>query len=88
MNDLKLSGKKVKDLRHGDMVICVYKGISTVTFYSNEIADHLEDAPPFLEVLFVDRCTEEAILCVSNLDKELYEVNNVLVVFDREADND
>ena len=34
MNDLKLSGKKVKDLRHGDMVICVYKGISTVTFYS------------------------------------------------------
>ena len=47
------------------------------------LADHLEDAPPFLEVLFVDRCTEEAILCVSNLDKVVYELEGVLIIFDK-----
>lgn len=52
------------------------------------LADHLEDAPPFLEVLFVDRCTEEAVLCVSNLDKVVYELDGVLIVFDRGVDND
>ena len=75
MNDLKLSGKKVKDLRHGDMVICVYKGISTVTFYSNEIADHLEDSPPYLEHLFKEEVTRGYLSVVgfSNGDIKLYE---------------
>ncbi len=90
--DLKMnfnvSDKQVKHLLNGTEVVVFSGKFVFNTIVEWHLADHLEDAPPFLEVLFVDRCTEESVLCVSNLEKELYEVNNVLVVFDREADND
>lgn len=52
MKDLKVSRKSVKDLRVGEMVIVIYKGIATQTFYSREVADWMDDAPSYIEHLF------------------------------------
>ena len=83
-----VSDKQVKHLLNGTEVVVFSGKFVFNTIVEWHLADHLEDAPPFLEVLFVDRCTEEAILCVSNLDKVVYELEGVLIVFDRGADND
>lgn len=52
MKDLKVSKKSVKDLRVGEMVIVIYKGIATQTFYSREVADWMDDEPSYIEHLF------------------------------------
>ena len=80
--NFNMSDKQVKHLLNGTEVVVFSGKFVFNTIVEWHLADHLEDAPPFLEVLFVDRCTEEVILCVSNLDKEIYEVNNMLFVFD------
>lgn len=83
MNDIKINGKMVKHLLNGTEVF-VFSGKSVFnTIVEWHLADHLEDVRPFLEVLFVDRCTEEAILSVSNLDQVVYELEGVLIVFDK-----
>lgn len=86
--NFNISDKQVKHLLSGTEVVVFSGKFVFNTIVEWHLADHLEDAPPFLEVLFVDRCTEEAILCVSNLDKVVYELEGVLIVFDRGADND
>ncbi len=86
--DLKMnfnvSDKQVKDLLNGAEVVVFSGKFVFNTIVEWHLADHLEDAPPFLEVLFVDRCTEEAVLCVSNLEQVVYELEGVLIVFDKE----
>ena len=86
--NFNVSDKQVKHLLNGAEVVVFSGKFVFNTIVEWHLADHLEDAPPFLEVLFVDRCTEEAVLCVSNLDKIVYDLEGVLIVFDREADNE
>ena len=85
--DLKMnfnvSDKQVKHLLNGAEVVVFSGKIVFNTIVEWHLADHLEEAPPFLEVLFVDRCTEEAILCVSNLEQVVYDLEGVLIVFDK-----
>ena len=79
----KVSDKQVKHLLNGTEVVVFSGKFVFNTIVEWHLADHLEDAPPFLEVLFVDRCTEEAILCVSNLDQVVYDLEGVLIIFDK-----
>lgn len=79
----KVSDKQVKHLLNGTEVVVFSGKFVFNTIVEWHLADHLEDAPPFLEVLFVDRCTEEAILCVSNLEQVVYDLEGVLIVFDK-----
>ena len=81
--NFNVSDKQVKDLLNGTEVIVFSGKFVFNTIVEWHLADHLEDAPPFLEVLFVDRCTEEVILCVSNLDQVVYDLEGVLIVFDK-----
>ena len=81
----KVSDKQVKHLLNGTEVVVFSGKFVFNTIVEWHLADHLEDAPPFLEVLFVDRCTEEAILCVSNLDQVVYDLEGVLIIFDKGA---
>ena len=55
MKDLKISNKKIKDLVRGEMVIVIYNGIATTTFYDSDVADYVDDEPPFTEHLFNER---------------------------------
>ena len=80
--NFNMSGKQVKHLLNGTEVVVFSGKFVFNTIVEWHLADHLEDVPPFLEVLFVDRCTEEAILCVSNLDQVVYDLEGVLIVFD------
>lgn len=81
--NFNISDKQVKHLLNGTEVVVFSGNFVFNTIVEWHLADHLEDAPPFLEVLFVDRCTEEAILCVSNLDQVVYDLEGVLIVFDK-----
>ena len=83
MMNLNVAYKQVKHLLNGTEVVVFSGKFVFNTIVEWHLADHLEDAPPFLEVLFVDRCTEEAILCVSNLDQVVYDLEGVLIVFDK-----
>ena len=81
--NFNMSDKQVKQLLNGTEVVVFSGNFVFNTIVEWHLADHLEDAPPFLEVLFVDRCTEEAILCVSNLDQVVYDLEGVLIIFDK-----
>ena len=81
--NFNMSGKQVRHLLNGTEVVVFSGKFVFNTIVEWHLADHLEDVPPFLEVLFVDRCTEEAILCVSNLDQVVYDLEGVLIVFDK-----
>ena len=81
--NFNISDKQVKHLLSGTEVVVFSGNFVFNTIVEWHLADHLEDAPPFLEVLFVDRCTEEAILCVSNLDQVVYDLEGVLIIFDK-----
>ena len=81
--NFNISDKHVKHLLNGTEVVVFSGNFVFNTIVEWHLADHLEDAPPFLEVLFVDRCTEEVILCVSNLDQVVYDLEGVLIVFDK-----
>ena len=81
--NFNISDKQVKHLLNGTEVVVFSGKFVFNTIVEWHLADHLEDAPPFLEVLFVDRCTEEAILCVSNLDQVVYDLEGVLIIFDK-----
>ena len=81
--NFNISDKQVKHLLNGTEVVVFSGNFVFNTIVEWHLADHLEDSPPFLEVLFVDRCTEEVILCVSNLDQVVYDLEGVLIVFDK-----
>ena len=78
--NFKVSSKPVKHLLNGTEVVVLSGKFVFNTVVEWQLADFSDEVPPYLEVLFVDRCTEETILCVSNLDHEL---GDVLLVVDK-----
>lgn len=81
--NFKVSSKPVKHLLNGTDVVVLSGKFVFNTVVEWQLADFSDEVPPYLEVLFVDRCTEETILCVSNLDQEVYELGDVLLVVDK-----
>lgn len=81
--NFKVSSKPVKHLLNGTEVVVLSGKFVFNTIVEWQLADFSDEVPPYLEVLFVDRCTEETILCVSNLDQEVYELGDVLLVVDK-----
>ena len=81
--NFKVSSKSVKHLLNGTEVVVLSGKFVFNTVVEWQLADFSDEVPPYLEVLFVDRCTEETILCVSNLDQEVYELGDVLLVVDK-----
>lgn len=81
--NFKVSSKPVKHLLNGTEVVVLSGKFVFNTVVEWQLADFSDEVPPYLEVLFVERCTEETILCVSNLDQEVYELGNVLLVVDK-----
>ncbi len=81
--NFKVSSKPVKHLLNGTEVVVLSGKFVFNTVVEWQLADFSDEVPPYLEVLFVDRCTEETILCVSNLDQEVYELGDVLLVVDK-----
>lgn len=81
--NFKVSSKPVKQLLNGTEVVVLSGKFVFNTVVEWQLADFSDEVPPYLEVLFVDRCTEETILCVSNLDQEVYELGDVLLVVDK-----
>lgn len=81
--NFKVSSKPVKHLLNGTEVVVLSGKFVFNTVVEWQLADFSDEVPPYLEVLFVDRCTEETILCVSNLDQEVYELGDVLLVVEK-----
>ncbi len=81
--NFKVSSKPVKHLLNGTEVVVLSGKFVFNTVVEWQLADFSDEVPPYLEVLFVERCTEETILCVSNLDQEVYELGDVLLVVDK-----
>ena len=81
--NFKVSSKPVKHLLNGTEVVVLSGKFVFNTVVEWQLADFSDEFPPYLEVLFVERCTEETILCVSNLDQEVYELGDVLLVVDK-----
>ena len=81
--NFKVSSKPIKHLLNGTEVVVLSGKFVFNTVVEWQLADFSDEVPPYLEVLFVDRCTEETILCVSNLDQEVYELGDVLLVVDK-----
>lgn len=81
--NFKVSSKPIKHLLNGTEVVVLSGKFVFNTVVEWQLADFSDEVPPYLEVLFVERCTEETILCVSNLDQEVYELGDVLLVVDK-----
>lgn len=81
--NFKVSSKPVKHLLNGTEVVVLSGKFVFNTVVEWQLADFSDEVPPYLEVLFVERCTEETILCVSNLDQEVYELGDVLLVVEK-----
>lgn len=81
--NFKVSSKPVNHLLNGTEVVVLSGKFVFNTVVEWQLADFSDEVPPYLEVLFVERCTEETILCVSNLDQEVYELGDVLLVVDK-----
>lgn len=84
-SDFKLedSGKVVGDLLNDDIVIVLYTkpphiGAETC-IVKYELADFLEDEPPFIEVCFLDS-SEGAYYFTENLQQKVYMIDGVYVV--------
>lgn len=84
-DDFKLvdSGKVVGDLLNDDVaiVICTKPpniGAETC-IVKYELADFLEDEPPFIEVCFLDS-SEDAYYFTENLQQKVYMIDGVYVV--------
>lgn len=80
---LKNSGKKVGDLINGDVVVViltegVYKGgYNTTVKY--ELADFMDDEPPFIEVSFVTE-QDDTVFFTDDLSQPVYELDGLLFV--------
>lgn len=53
MYKFKDSGKTVGDLRNGDEVIVIYKGLPNKTVICLDLIDYMDDVEPYIETLFV-----------------------------------
>lgn len=77
------SGKKVGELLNKDEVIVIitdgaYKGGHT-TKVKYELADFMDDEPPFMEVLFVDKY-DDTVYFTADMSEVVYELNGLMVV--------
>lgn len=84
-DDFKLvdSGKVVGDLLNDDVVVVICTrdrpiGARTCTV-KYELADFLEDEPPFIEVCFMDDY-DDAFYFTENLQQKVYMIDGVYVV--------
>lgn len=79
----KRLGKSVGDLINGDAVIVLhtegyYKGGNTTTV-RYELADFMDDSPPFIEVCFINK-EDECVYFTSNLEELIYEIDGMFCV--------
>ena len=77
------SGKKVGNLLNDDEVVVIitdgaYKGGHT-TKVRYELADFMDDEPPFMEILFVDKY-DDVVYFTENMNQPVYELNGVYIV--------
>ena len=77
------SGKKVGELLNDDIVIIIatdgaYKGGHT-TKVRYELADFMDDEPPFMEILFVDKY-DDVVYFTENMEQPVYELNGVYII--------
>ena len=77
------SGKKVGELLNDDVVVVIatdgaYKGGHT-TKVRYELADFMDDEPPFMEVLFVDKY-DDVVYFTEDMNQPVYEMNGMYVV--------
>ena len=81
------SGKKVGELLNDDVVVVIatdgaYRGGHTAKV-RYELADFMDDEPPFMEVLFVDKY-DDVVYFTEDMNQPVYEMNGMYVV---EGDN-
>ena len=77
------SGKKVGELLNDDVVVVIatdgaYKGGHTAKV-RYELADFMDDEPPFMEVLFVDKY-DDVVYFTEDMNQPVYEMNGMYVV--------
>lgn len=77
------SGKKVGELLNDDVVVVIttdgaYKGGHTAKV-RYELADFMDDEPPFMEVLFVDKY-DDVVYFTEDMSQPVYEINGMYVV--------
>ena len=78
----KKTERKLKDLLNNESVVVMSDGFVFNTVVKWELADHLDDVPPFLEINFVERTEdEESIYYTKDLDQDVYDLFGVLFVF-------
>lgn len=80
------SGKTVGELLNNDEVIVVitegsYKGGHT-TKVKYELADFMDDEPPFMEIVFVDKY-DEAVYFTADMSEPVYELDGLTVVVEK-----
>ena len=85
------SGKVVGKLLNGDEVIVIitdgaYKGGHT-TKVKYELADFMDDEPPFMEILFIDKY-DDTVYFTADMTETVYELNGLLVVIGKEDNNE
>ena len=77
------SGKKVGELLNDDVVVVIatdgaYRGGHTAKV-RYELADFMDDEPPFMEVLFVDKY-DDVVYFTADMTEVVYELNGLLIV--------
>ena len=77
------SGKTVGKLLNDDEVVVIitdgaYKGGHT-TKVKYELADFMDDEPPFMEILFVDKY-DDTVYFTADMLEPVYELDGLLVV--------
>lgn len=81
----KKTQRKFKDLLNGESVIVLSGEFAFNTTVKWEIADYLDDVPPFLEITFIERTEDsDAVYYTKDLDKDVYQLSESLIVFDTE----
>ena len=80
---LSHSGKKVGELLNDDVVVVIvtdgsYKGGHT-TKVRYELADFMDDEPPFMEVLFVDK-HDDVVYFTEDMNQPVYGMNGMYIV--------
>lgn len=81
--NISASGKTVGELLNNEEVIVIitdgaYKGGHT-TKVKYELADFMDDEPPFMEILFVDKY-DDTVYFTADMSEPVYELNGLLVV--------
>lgn len=80
---IETTGKKVSDLLNGETVIVIHttgwrEGAETTTV-RYELADFMDDEPPFMEILFVDKY-DNVVYFTEDMDEPVYDLEGLYVV--------